>query len=177
MKSWRCHSLPTYRNPGVLCQLFSSCTSKNSVSGIFHLQKASVPSELKIVFRWYLLKYCPSSTCLGRFLIHHDHQHFWLPKPTLKSLTLFQDMHRCLQSGLSQSIFTLTLCIFLLLCTSSCGSYGLCLGSHKHSWAFVQREQRCWSQPLLISCWIRSCLVLCRLPRLARLQAFTTLCK
>lgn len=65
MKSWRCHSLPVYRNPGVLCQLFSSCTSKNSVSGIFYLQKASVPSKLKIVFRWYLLKDCPSSTCLG----------------------------------------------------------------------------------------------------------------
>lgn len=94
MKSWRCHSLPMYRNTGVLYQLFSSCISKNSVSGIFHLQKASVPSELKIVFRWYLLKYWPNSTCLGRFLIHHDHQHFWLLKPTLKSLTLFQGMHK-----------------------------------------------------------------------------------
>lgn len=61
-KSWRWHSIPVYSNPGVLHQLFISawgCTSQNSVSGIFYLQKASVPLELKIVFRWYLLKYCP----------------------------------------------------------------------------------------------------------------------
>lgn len=99
MKSQRWHSLSVGSNPGFLCQMFSSAEAAH-----FKIQFQGFSVSRRPLYLWswkgssggtyWNTALVPPVLVLGKSLTHHDYQHFWLLKPTVKLFAVLWAIHK-----------------------------------------------------------------------------------